>query len=528
MSMGFGEEYQEWLQSDARQMGKMQQELPEQFAEQKGREKALATFQAAAATVPAYQRFLAEHDVDASAIKTWDDFLTLPLLDKKSYLIANGADPIDMLVNGSVDGCFAVARSSGTSGDPIYFPRYPVQDAGSLRAFESMWVNFCDIDKHSTLLIDSFDFGMWIAAEVVADIGRNLAKKYGTMTVATPGSDIDETLGVIRHLARYFEQTIIVGYPPFIRQLFKKGEETGIDWKAINLLLLPGGEGFSEQYRSHMLDRIGKPDSLTAIVGAFGCSEGMVIGIETPLSIAVRRMATESAALRRDLYGRDLEVQSLIQYSPMGSYLETVDGEIVMTTGGAMPLVRYNTHDMAGAVPFGHVMSVLEAHGCGVDQLTEMGVVPDYRWTMPFMYTFGRGDSVSVDGAAIYSEGAAPALLHPFMHDITNWKLAAAEREDGKVQFTVLVELERGLMPTEADARARADKYRMVFLEELLEINPDFRSAHRNNPECLTPEVLVYTHGEGPFESDLGALKQRHIQRDAFEPPMRRAEERAS
>jgi phenylacetate-CoA ligase len=42
-------------------------------------QRALVLFTSVVATVPAYRAFLAEHDVDPAAVRTIDDFRTLPL-----------------------------------------------------------------------------------------------------------------------------------------------------------------------------------------------------------------------------------------------------------------------------------------------------------------------------------------------------------------------------------------------------------------------------------------------------------------
>src|SRR3954468_3189822 len=46
---------------------------------------ALAIFRSAAERVPAYQRFLASHGVDAEQVRTLDDFRRLPVTTKETY-----------------------------------------------------------------------------------------------------------------------------------------------------------------------------------------------------------------------------------------------------------------------------------------------------------------------------------------------------------------------------------------------------------------------------------------------------------
>lgn len=46
----------------------------------------IALFQNVAATVPAYQTFLAQHNINPASIQTFEDFQKLPLITKDNYL----------------------------------------------------------------------------------------------------------------------------------------------------------------------------------------------------------------------------------------------------------------------------------------------------------------------------------------------------------------------------------------------------------------------------------------------------------
>ena len=507
-----GDHVQGWVLSNPRRGGWLSRTLPESVSEKMGRSKVMRIFREASESVPAYRAFLESKNVDPTAVRDYEAFQTLPLMDKQSYLIPFQDTPEKLCVGGRLDACYAITRSSGTTGHPIYWPWNEKQDASTTRAMETMWVNFWDVDKASTLIIICFDLGMWGAGEMGAQVARVVARKHGHISVATPGSNIDATLETISHLAHNYEQILVLGYPPFLRQLVGGGEDAGVDWRKLKIAFLPGGEGYSEHWRDAMLERLGRQGSLTTILGAFGSSEGQVIGPETPLSVLVRRLANDDVGLRRDLYGTESNCDALVQYTPAGVFVEMIDGEIVITNGGAVPVIRYNSHDLGGSTSFARAMEVLESRGYGPQYLRDAGVSENHVWQMPFMYAFGRKDCVIVDGANIYAEGVAPALLKPGMESITNWKLSVQEREDGRLQFVILVQSREGVGPIARDD-ARSLHYQKVFLEQLLEVNPDFHSAYRNNPECLTPSVVVYEHGQGPFEGETSKIKQQHIYR---------------
>lgn len=509
-----GNKLQDLIASDPRRAAWVSRRMPEHLGRRIGQRKAMGLFREASSSIPAYRAVLDAHGVDPATIKDFDDFQTLPLIDKESYVMPNRERFEDMCVGGTLDHCHAIARSSGTTGQPVYWPRTVRQELSAQRGLESMWVNFFGIDDLSTLVLICFDMGMWTGGELAADLTREMAKKDRVMMVATPGSDLDETLAAVRHTSHKFQQTLIVGYPPFLRQLLERGEREGIAWKDLNVSMMAGGEGFGEVWRTYMLRRLGKEDTPTAVLGVFGSTEGLMIGLETSLSIFLRRLLEEDAALRRDIYGGETDAYALVQHSPMGSYLEIIDGEMVMTSGGATPLIRYNSHDKGGTIPFERVMGILADHGYDRERLSREGVPEHSIWRMPFLYSLGRLDSVSVDGANIFAEGLEPALLAEGMQGIRNFKLSVQERED-RLRLVVLVELAEGVTHVGADGEAerRVEHYRKTFLEQLRTVNPDFRSAHDNNPDCLTPEVLVYEHAQGPFEGDVTRIKLQRVHR---------------
>jgi phenylacetate-CoA ligase len=504
---------QNLMQSNPRRADWFQRHLSEGTAERLGRRKAMGLFHEASTKVAAYRRFLAEHGVDPTAVRSFDDFQALPMPDKSNYLVPNRERLEDLVIGGKITDYYAIGRSSGYSGEPLFWPRTIQQEKSIAAGLEMLVVTFRNADRIPTLLVVCFDLGMWVGGEMAAHSARTIAKKRHPITATTPGSDIDETLAVVRNLSHMYEQTMIMGYPPYLRQLLERGEEEGIRWKDLNVSLLAGGEGYSEEWRLHMLQRIGKEHDLTAIMGGFGSSEGMLVGLEQPLTIVARRLGNQDESLREDLYGPDANCYALVQYSPVGTYVEIIDGEMVLTSGGAVPLVRYNGHDLAGTIGFERFMSILADHGYGPERLRSEGVDLSRIWKNPFLYSLGRNDSVSVDGANIYAEGISPALFRPGMEGISNWKLAIHEVED-QLQLMILVELQRGIAAEEAEVRhSRSQRYSAVFLDQLNAVNPDFRSAYRNNPDSLTPHVVIYEYGRGPFSGDEARIKQRHVYR---------------
>jgi phenylacetate-CoA ligase len=92
-----------------------------------GREDAVRLFHDVAARVPAYRHFLREHGIDHASIETAHDFAGVPLTTKDDYLRRH---PLaDLCWEGRVEGYDMLAASSGSTGEPTFWPRF-LTDAG--------------------------------------------------------------------------------------------------------------------------------------------------------------------------------------------------------------------------------------------------------------------------------------------------------------------------------------------------------------------------------------------------------------
>src|SRR3989344_3463465 len=94
----------------------------EEFWLREGEAHALSLFHETARRVPAYKDFLKKHKVRHETIKTIEDFEKVPQTDKNSSLRAY---PLESLC---WDGALAksskaFAATSGSTGEPFYFPR---------------------------------------------------------------------------------------------------------------------------------------------------------------------------------------------------------------------------------------------------------------------------------------------------------------------------------------------------------------------------------------------------------------------
>ncbi|MGH3792577.1 MAG: phenylacetate--CoA ligase family protein, partial [Pseudonocardiaceae bacterium] len=138
-------------------------------------QRALALFHSVVTTVPAYRVFLAEHDVDPAAVCTISDFRMLPLLTKDNYLRRH---PLAQLCRkGQLAGCDMIAVSSGSTGEPTFWPRSVADELTVATRFEQVFHDSFGADRRTTLAVVCFTLGSWVGGMYTASCCRHLAAK---------------------------------------------------------------------------------------------------------------------------------------------------------------------------------------------------------------------------------------------------------------------------------------------------------------------------------------------------------------
>jgi phenylacetate-CoA ligase len=185
---------------------------------------------------------------------------------------------------------------------------------------------------------------------------------------------------------------------------------------------------------------------------------------------------------------------SVNQYHPLHAFLQVEAGEILLTMRGAVPLVRYNTHDRGGILTLQEVLMRCRDAGYDLpDELRARGFGPEALRPLPFLYTYGRSDAVTVHGANVFTDEVAHVLAQPELAASTtgNFRLAAATEPDGRAALQVEVELRPAVEATEA----LREQYQRGILEGLQRTNSEFRNAYHTGQRHLRVEVAFVPFG---------------------------------
>jgi phenylacetate-CoA ligase len=469
--------------------------VPAEKIGRRGAQFALQTLQDTILRVPAYRKFLDRHQVEINSIKTFEDFKTLPLTDKKNYLKKYPLE--ELCLDGTVIDKYLIDCSSGYGGQRSFWPRLPQEDQGFPMYMEMAYRQFFHIDRKPTLMIITLVLGSWIGGEKISWATRQIAiNSKNHLTVMTPGAKLDEVIGIVKQFGHLYQQVVIIGYPPFIKQVIDEGARSGIDWQTLNVKLGLGGEGYSEEWREYIAEKIDLQEGdLMGISGGYGAADlGMSVGREYPLAVLVRKLAYKDEALARDLFGQWKPLPVLCQFNPSSFFIEEIDGELVFTTRPGIPLVRYNIHDRGGVISFNRVLSIVSHHGYKpLQMLSDYGYRKKDVWRLPFFYVWGRSDdSVSIYGAFIYAEDIKAAMDH---QDISTWTsgnfaMKSIVDQDQNPLLQIKIELASNTEPDKT-----LEKKFFEAINHTLEVqNSDYKALREAMPNRDLLQVVLFKY----------------------------------
>jgi phenylacetate-CoA ligase len=457
------------------------------------REWLLGLFHRVAGSVPAYRDFLRRSGVDPAAVHTFADFGRLPLMTKENY---HTRYPLAQRCrDGRLAGCDMIAVSSGSTGRPTYWPRFVLDELAVAARFEQVFHDSFEADRQPTLAVVCFPLGTWVGGMYTASCCRHLASKGYPVTVVAPGNDKEEILRVVPELAGDFAQTVLLGYPPFLKDLIDTGIGRGVPWASMGIRLVLAGEVFSEDWRDLMSERAGMRRPAYDSAALYGTADGGVLGNETPLSITIRRFLARTPDAARAAFGGS-RLPTLVQYDPRSRFFEEHDGTLLFTGDNGVPLIRYHIADEGGILTYEQALEICAKHG-----FDPVGALGGGRGVhpLPFAYIFGRSHlAVSFFGANVYPENIAAGLEQPEVNGWVTGKfvLEVAEDADRNRRLAIAVELAPGERGDSHRQRLAADSVRT----QLCRLNSEF--AHYVPVEYQTPHVTLLPAGDpGYFPS---------------------------
>ncbi|MGH7142340.1 MAG: phenylacetate--CoA ligase family protein [Candidatus Saccharimonadales bacterium] len=482
---------------------------PESYWIKRSENMALKLFHNMASRVPAYKDFLKKNSVNAQGIRNIKDFKQLPLIDKDNYLRRYPREALCW------DGKFSserwvVSTTSGSTGEPFYFPRTDLQDEQyALTAELYLRENF-QIQNKKTLYIDAFAMGAWIGGLYTYEAIHRIAQKGYALSIICPGINKAEVINSVRQLGPEFDQVIIGCYPPIMRDIIDHGIEEGIDWRKYNLGIVFSAEGFGEEFRDHITQNAKLANIYTSTLNHYGTVDLGTMSHETPVSILVRRQAVADKQLFRHIFGNTLKQPTLTQFHPEMFYFEAINEQVICSGFSGLPLVRYDLKDHGGVITFQAIEQAFTLSGKDLQTEIKTAGLTKTVWNLPFVYVYERSDfSVNLLGGVIYPEEIRKALLKVPLPQKTTGKFTMEVANDRRLmnKLIVHVELKRGCIGDHNLSR----QIQKSVVDLLLLENSEYANNYASYGKKIWPTIKLW-----PFADELyfnGRGKQKWVKK---------------
>lgn len=493
---------------DISKLEKLLRTKGETFWELRGERKALRLFHLASNKVPAYKDFLKKNKVRPEKIKTIEDFRKVPLTDKKNYI--NSYSIEKRAWDGEISQSKIIAVSSGTSGEPRFWPRSHFQEFEAGVGHELIYRYLFEVNKYKTLLIIGFPMGVYVSGVATLIPSWLVSNKGYPLTIASVGNNKNEILRLVKNLERDYEQIILVGHPFFIKDVIETGKEEGIRWSSRRLRLMLCSEGFNETWRKYLASESGLSHDIKNIVNTYGSSELLLMGHETPFSILIRNLIEKNQHLNTKLFNK-IHAPGLFQFNPYLRYIESVRGELVFTSASGLPLIRFNLKDGGRVTKFNEMVSTLNDFEPKWRQDLKVMGGEKTLWQLPFVSLLGRSDHTIIFYAAnIYPEHIHSALnQEPFLKKLTGKFTMRKDYRGNMDEFLEInIELRSKIKPSRTLALLVQDR----LIKRLKEINMEYLFLWNNLDKDIRPRVKLWPYQHQKYFKP--GLKPKYISQD--------------
>jgi phenylacetate-CoA ligase len=338
---------------------------------------------------------------------------------------------------------------------------------------------------------------MWIAGTYTYAALSEMAKQGHKITVATPGINKTEIIHILESLAPYYDQVILCGYPPFVKDILDEAEDAGIKLSKLHISLLFAGETYSERWRDYVLSKIGRQQNLEATVGIYGTADAGLMGHENPFSIFIRRTSGENDALHNELFPGTTTIPTLVAYDPKLRYFETADNYLIFTTDNALPLIRYKINDQGRILQGKDLEGVLDQHKLKIP--AKLARVAKSHTDKPYIALYGRSDVATTFYALdIYPENIKYGLEKHDLQDKVTGKFILRSEYDRRQNQTLHLYVE--LRKKVGSSEALAHEVQEAVMWSLRRYNSEYNKLYTEMGAQARPRVKLVANGSPEFE----------------------------
>lgn len=456
-----------------------------------GFKTALKLFKQAATRVPAYKDFLQSHDIDYRQINTPEDYQKIPVVTKENYFKKY---PIRELVwDGDVEAARIISMSSGSSGQPFLWPRGNESTEDAYKILDDLYAKVYQTRKKSTLCINAYAMGTWIAGTYMLSALYKLADNGHKIVTVTPGINKEEIIQIIQRLGDQFDQILIMGYAPFIKDTIETAVDQGIDLSTCDLKFMFSSEFITETWRSYVLEQVKKGKDSESSLCLYGAADAGIIGMETPLIIHLRKIIATKPALQEALFPGSRVLPTIVYYQPELRFIEEVDQKFIFTMNSTIPLIRYDLLDEGRLLTYAQFTDAIKAAGVKIPSNLHT-----YE-SFPILALYGRSDVAAMFyGVNIYPENIRVALEQAEIQQYVTGKFVVRTEFDSSQHQSLWIDIE---LRKNVIISSAIEKIMLTGITDSLKThNSEYRKLEEVISKKATPHLRFIAHGAPEFE----------------------------
>jgi phenylacetate-CoA ligase len=480
------------------------------FWKKEQEKRLLDLFHTSADKVKAYKDFLRKARINPDKVNTIEEFQKVLPVNKDNYLRSYPWEKLCM-PGSLVAQSLVLTSTSGSTGRPFYFPRNGLLDAQS-SIYHQMFIRNSGIDPNkSTLVLVCFGMGVWIGGVITYQAFKSISERGYPMTILTPGVNKREIYEALKNIGPKYDQVIMCGYPPFMKDVIDEGKENGINWSSFNLKMVFAAEAFSEKFRDYILRKTGMKNPYRDTMNIYGSADLGTMAEETPISILIRRLALKNKRLYKKLFDQATRLPTLAQYIPHFINFECTKNNVYCSGDNVLPLVRYEIGDNGGVHNYTDVEEIFKSEGMDLKDEAKKAGITDTIAELPFVYIYERTDlSTKLYGAIIYPEYVKMGLQNATLEKYITGKFTMFTKHDKKQDeyLEINIELKSGI--NESDWLT--DEVARLIYEELMEQSAEYKYLTGMLNGRVKPHIIFWPH-EHPLHFQTG-IKQKWVKRD--------------
>lgn len=298
-------------------------------------------------------------------------------------------------------------------------------------------------------------------------------------------------------------QTIIAGYPPFLKDLAAYAQSKGHDLKEFSPIGIVGGQAISEAMRDVLVN-----DGFAQIYSSYGASDlDINLGVETEFEIGVRKAIEQNSGLARELYGANKGLPMIFHYDPMNYHVECLDkpedkDSLLFTCARddrSSARIRYDLGDKGRVYASSDIQALCAKYGIFLKPKTDL----------PLMFVWGRDSTVVFNGANLAFTELERAVTDVDQKGEILKKAFYTYHDErtGEEKLELWLELNEGVELPDSDERA--ESYAHDLIAKMAQLNQDFRYQLESLDEgAPLPMVRFFKRNQSPISEAGGHRKQ--------------------